>query len=100
MLTFDEISTWDGTVGIFKTKIIPHFLKGALMYTSTSSWHNKNGTHTVREFEGVVDVKIPIIGGLLEKTIVDYLKKNTEENAKMAVEAFAERLGPPIINAE
>ena len=100
MLTFDEESTWDGKKGIFKTKLNPHFLKGTLMYTSTSSWSNANGTHTVREFEGVVEIKIPIIGGMLEKTIVDYLKKNTEENAKMAVEAFTERLGPPAKSAE
>lgn len=95
MLTFIEESTWDGTDGIFKTRIIPHFLKGTLTCTSTSKWFAAGPAATRREYAGVVEIRLPIIGGLLEKTIVDYLKKNTEENAAMVAEALALRLGAP-----
>lgn len=94
MLTFDEISKWDHAKGAFFTKIVPHHLKNIFVCESTSSWLDaEGGKATRREYAGVVEVKIPLLGGLVEGTIVDHLKKNTIENTKLIKEELTNKLG-------
>lgn len=95
MLKFTEDTKWDNQSGAFTTKISPHFLKDNLSMSSISRWTAKGSNACIREYEGSLDIRIPILGPLLEKTIIDHLKKNTEQNAVMVRKALETRFGPP-----
>jgi hypothetical protein len=94
MLTFCEDTVWDDDEGAFFTSIKPHVLKDVLKCTSVSRWSKFGDCVTQREYEGDIQVRLPVIGSIVEKTIMEQLKKNCEQNAKMVVEALTERIGP------
>lgn len=91
MLTFTEKSVWDDDTSAFTTKIIPHVLKNQLNCQTVSTWEKDKDGKTVRSFKGDLTIKIPIIGPLLEKTVVDLLKKNNDKNAELVKEYLSEK---------
>lgn len=91
MLTFTEKTVWDDDQQSFTTKIIPHVLKNQLDCNTVSMWERDKNGKTVRTFRGDLTIKIPIIGPLLEKTVVDLLKKNNDKNAELVKEYLSEK---------
>jgi hypothetical protein len=94
-LTFLEQTVWDDETATFTTRIIPHFLKDKFDCRTTSAWSAIDANRAKRTFSGKLEIKIPIIGSIVEKTIIDYLKKNNDKNAVMVTKALLERFGPP-----
>lgn len=94
MLTFIEETVWDDDDASFHTKVTPHFLRHALHCETMSRYEPVNGALTRRYFRGVVRVKIPIIGPVLEKAIVDGLMKSNVQNYEIMTRELSERLGP------
>ena len=94
-LTFIEQTIWDDNTCMFTTRIIPHFFKDKLVCRSTSQWLPIGENKCRRTFQGNIEVKFPLFGKIMEKTIVDYMRKNNDENAVMVRKALEKRFGPP-----
>lgn len=95
MLTFVEESVWDDNEMSFTTKIVPHYLKDKVKCRTRSQYHIDGPTATRRRFQGELRILLPIINTVVEKAIIDHLKKNNDENAKMMCQILEERHGPP-----
>jgi hypothetical protein len=95
-LNFIEESMWDDDTQTFSVRITPHFFKKQIICKTTSSWSDHDGgAKSKRVFGGSLEIRIPVIGPIMERTIIDYLKKNNDENAVMVRKALAMRFGPP-----
>ncbi len=94
MLTFTEHTVWDDNDCTFESRIEPHFLKNIVKCTTRSKWSNAGAGLTHRHIEMLIEVKIPIIGQLVESTIIDHMKKNTEKSTEVLKKAFESRIGP------
>ena len=92
-LTFEEQSIWDDETQKFSTRIVPHFLKDKFDCRTYSAWSACSETKSRRIFSGTLIIKVPIIGPIMEKTIIDYLKKNNDKNAVLVAKALADRFG-------
>ncbi len=95
MLTFIEESVWDDNDFSFTTKIIPHYLKDKIRCKTTSRYHVDGPKVTRRRFQGELRILLPIINTVVEKAIIEHLKKNNDENARMLRKILEERHGPP-----
>lgn len=95
-MTFIERSVWDDDESAYRTKIEPHFFRNQLECSTISAWKDDGKGKTVRKFEGELKIKIPVIGPILEGTIVDYLKKNNDKNALIVKRFLNQRLGAPV----
>jgi hypothetical protein len=93
-LTFVEESVWDDNARAFTTRIVPHFFKDKIICRTTSAWSAAGPNRAKRTFSGTLVIKFPIFGALLEKTIIDHLKKNNEENARILPKGLEKRFGP------
>lgn len=94
-LTFQELTIWDDETTTFTTKIVPHFFKDKFICRTTSAWAANSAGNCKRTFAGSLVIKFPLFGAILEKTIIDHLKKNNDENAVMVRAALTKRFGPP-----
>lgn len=94
-LTFTEESVWDDDTTTFTTKITPHYMASKFKCTTTSQWSAAGPVKARRSFKGRLEIYLPVIGPLLEMTIIDYLKKNNEKNAELVRKALSEKFGPP-----
>jgi hypothetical protein len=94
-LTFLELSLWDDETTTFTTKIIPHYFKDKFICRTISAWAADGPDKCKRTFSGSLVIKFPVFGGILEKTIIDQLKKNNDQNAVMVKAALTKRFGPP-----
>jgi len=95
MLTFEEHTVWDDDDCSFTTKIVPHYMKDKFKCNTKSKWVPDGENKTVRQFGGVLEARVPVVGQVVEKTIVNYLKKNNDQNAKLVKKFLKQRLGPP-----
>lgn len=95
MLNFIEHSVWDNEKYMFDTKIEPHFLKKQIICSTTSRWAKLTEGKSRRQFEGTLEIKIPLIGQLVEGAIIDHLKKNVEKGAVDLKNVFVKKVGPP-----
>jgi hypothetical protein len=93
MLTFTEHTVWNDDTCTFDSRIEPHYLKSIFKVRSHSRWSAHGSGKTRRHIETVVEVNIPFIGQLVERAIIDQLKKNTEKATEGAKKALARRLG-------
>lgn len=95
-LNFIEESVWDDQTQAFTVRILPHFFRKQITCRTVSTWSDHDGGKKARRvFGGTLEIHIPVIGPIMERTIIDYLKKNNDENAKMVRKALAQRFGPP-----
>jgi hypothetical protein len=90
-LTFEEQTIWDDNTQTFVTRIVPHFLKDKFDCRTASAWSACGDAKSRRTFSGTLIIKVPIIGPIMEKTIIDYLKKNNDKNAVLVTKALAQR---------
>ena len=95
MLTFTEYTVWDDGDCTFDSRIEPHFLKNILKCGTRSRWSAAGPDKTNRRIDMVIEVRIPIIGQLVEGTIIDHMKKNTEKSTEVLRGVLTRRLGPP-----
>jgi len=93
-LKFTEYSVWDDETCCFDTRIEPHFMKNLVSCHSKSTWRRLDDARSHRVIEGRLDIQIPLIGPVVEKTIIDYLKKNTAKGTVAMKKVFTERIGP------
>ena len=95
MLNFIEDSVWDNDDSTFITQIIPRFLKKQITCSTKSKWTALNPKQSHRRFEGTLEIRIPVIGPLCERAIIDHLKKNCEKGAVDLRNVFTKKIGPP-----
>ncbi|HOO56337.1 MAG TPA: DUF2505 family protein [bacterium] len=94
MLSFIESSVWDNEKYRFETKITPHYLKKLINCKTVSQWEKTGENSARRKFFGNLDVNIPVIGPVVEKAMLDQMKKNTDKGTVELRRIFEERIGP------
>ncbi|MFA6449636.1 MAG: DUF2505 family protein [bacterium] len=94
MLTFTERTVWDDDTCTFDSRIEPHFLKSIVTVATRSQWSAAGPDKTKRHIDTFLEVHIPLIGQIMEKTVADYLKKNTEKSTEVMKNVLTRRLGP------
>jgi hypothetical protein len=92
MLTFIEETEWDIEKSLMKTKIIPHFFTDKITCRITRSYTSIGDSETLYLVKGFIEVRLPLIGRLIESTIVRYMTKNNAEYAGKLREYFATHL--------
>ena len=98
MLTFVEDSIWDRTNLTYSTRVIPHFFKKQIKVRHKMEFFDTGDGRTKRTVVGFLEVRIPIIGQVFEKTVIKYIVQNTEEDFKMsktALDKYIEKNGDP-----
>jgi len=93
MLTFVEETEWDLGKAVLKTKVIPHFFTDHITCRITRSYATSGDSETLYLVKGFLEVRLPLIGRLIESTIVHYMIKNNAEYAEKLREFFAIRFG-------
>lgn len=102
MLTFIEDSVWDRTRKTYTAKIIPHFFKKQLNARHKVEFFDNGDGRTKRILTGFIEIKIPVIGPVVELAIVSQLKDNAEADFKIgkdALDQYIVKYGDPHSNA-
>jgi len=86
-LTFLEDSVWDRETLVYSTKVIPHFFKKQVNCRHKLEFFEA-GNKTKRVLSGFFEIKIPVIGQLVEPVILKYLKQNSKEDFEMGSKAL------------
>ncbi len=92
MLAFTEYTVWDDDTCVFDIRIEPHHLKNVFNVTTSSTWSAVSETETKRHIETAVEVNIPVVGPLLERTVLEHIRRNTEKATEVMRRALAARL--------
>ena len=101
MLTFVEDSIWDRENLTYTARIIPHHFNKQINARHKVEFYDNGDGRTKRVLLGVFEVKIPVVGSVMEPLLLKYIKQNAEEDFEMsrkALEAWIEKHGDP--NAE
>lgn len=92
MLTFIEESVWDDESCVTESRIMPMYFKDSISCESTVVWRGRDaGSERVIESEAVVN--IPVMGGLVERAVVDAFMKSNDMSAELIRKGLAGRLG-------
>lgn len=78
MLSWLEDTVYDKRRHVIDWKITPHFFSSVFSSGGTYKYIDETPERMRREIDGDLTIRIPIVGPLLEKTIVKELKKNME----------------------
>jgi hypothetical protein len=97
MLTFTEHTVWDDDTCTFVSRIEPHYLKNIIKVETRSQWSVAGTDRTRRHIEMTLEVHIPILGQIVEHTIADHMRKNTEKSAEVLKSVLTRRLGPQTV---
>ncbi len=95
LLTFTETSVWDDDKCAFESRITTHYFKNLLTCKSTSAWRAAPDGGTVRHFESIIIVAIPLVGFIMEQAIAEHFRKNNDVSASLAMKGLEKRFGPP-----
>lgn len=97
MLTWKQVSRWDPETLTYTYEIVPFFFRDSFYCKGVWKYEQSDGK-VIQSMEGQLNVKLPIIGGLVEQTISKELSKSQRklflkhmENLKHA--AAAEPVG-------
>lgn len=82
MLSWIEHSAWHKQERYWEWRIEPHFFKELINCTGKMSLLPA-GERTRRSTRGVLRIKIPLFGELIEKIILEHLRKNFDAEVKM-----------------
>jgi len=88
MLTWLEHSEWNRQTTTYSFRIEPHFLKNQISCEGRTVFSEKGKDKCSRTFNIELKVKIPVLGALLEAMVLDYLKKNEEQDFNMCVKSI------------
>lgn len=92
MLTFVEESVWDDELCAFTSRIIPRYFKDTITCESVSAWkEHPAGAERRIDSEAIVDIRV--VGGMVEKAIVDAFMKSNDMSAELIRKGLSERLG-------
>ncbi len=92
MLTWYEHSRWERANGIYKFEIEPFYLKEQIKVHGQTHFFPKGESQFGRTFEINVNIKIPILGPMAEKLVLDLLKTNEKGDYEKCVETLARKL--------
>jgi hypothetical protein len=72
-----EISRWDPHRLVYHFEIVPFFLRNIFLCKGDWTYQEKNGK-VIQTEEGVLNIKAPLIGPLIERAIITELYKNQD----------------------
>ena len=88
MLTWQEISTWDPATKRYTYQVKTKYFSNMFVCKGYWGYRETGPNKTVQYCDGIIEIKIPIFGGIIEKAIVPNLKKNWDENYKIMIKRF------------
>ncbi len=80
MLTWREISTWEPATKRYNFEIKPNYFSNVFSCKGFWSYAEKGPNKTSQFCDGVLEIKIPIFGQIIEKAIWPNLEKNWIES--------------------
>lgn len=86
MLGWIQEQWWDGDTFTLKVKVTPHFMANVMKITSEFSIKDKGDGTSIQHFSMTVKCGIPLLGGLLEKEILNQTLDSTEKMTKQDIE--------------
>lgn len=92
MMTFIEESVWDDDLCAFESRIMPLYFKDTITCESLSAWRD-HASGAERVIDSTVLVDIPVVGGMVEKAVVDAFMKSNDMSADLIRKGLATRLG-------
>ena len=88
MLTWQEISMWDPSTKRYNFQIKTKFFTNKVSCRGYWGYREQGPDKTVQFCVGVLEIKIPLIGGIIERAVWPALKKNWDENYKIVKKKF------------
>jgi len=88
MLTWWEISTWDPATKKYNFEIKTHFFTNLFTCKGYWTYESRGPKKTAQICIGVLEIKIPIFGPMIEKAIWPNLEKNWEESYRQVKKKF------------
>jgi hypothetical protein len=92
VLEWMEESTWDPEGERFEWKVLPSVMPGKISCGGEMFYEDKGGS-TTRVVKGSIDVRIPIVGGVVEKVILDNIRRNYDGISEAESAYYLERNG-------
>jgi len=88
MLTWREISTWDPATKRYNFEVKPHYFSN--MFSCRGYWgYAERGPKKTAQFvDGVLEIKIPIFGPIVEKAVWPVLEKNWIESYEITKKKY------------
>lgn len=93
MLTWLEHSEWNRINNTYSFRIEPFYLKNVVSCQGRTTFRENGADKCVRQFDIELKVKIPVFGAIFEGLVVDYLKKNEEQDFKLSAKALEKAFG-------
>lgn len=89
-LTYTQTNRLDRKANRLQWKVVPMALADKVTAEGTTVVTEQDG-RSVREIEGEITVRIPLIGGRIEKAILQEVERSYDRAAKLAQQILAER---------
>jgi hypothetical protein len=93
MLTWIEATTLDRRARSFTSTITPFYFKNVFRCESRGYFNKLSGNEFLRVTEGVLEIRIPVFGGLIEEAILAHLKQNFDTEYKLTYKTVKEKFG-------
>ncbi len=88
MLSWREVSRWDPSSLVYHYEIIPFHLRNVFHCKGKWTYAAKNG-RVFQTLDGTVNVKLPLIGPIIEQRIAEELYKNQKDMYKVNLKKLA-----------
>ncbi len=92
MLTWVEEGEFDYSTNTYTFKVTPFYMANVFKMSGTAKWKKLENGKTARELRGEIKVKIPVLGRLIEKKIIETQRENLDLDVKSMVEEVKEIL--------
>lgn len=92
MLTWVEEGVFDYDTNTYKFKVTPFYMANVFKMRGSVEWKKLENGKTGREMNGEIKVKVPVLGPLVEKKIIETQRENLDLDVKTMVEEVTEIL--------
>ncbi|HOX29432.1 MAG TPA: hypothetical protein PLQ76_09800 [bacterium] len=93
MLTWVEETTYYRKKKEYYTKITPFFFRNVFKCENKGYFVRVSDHEVKRVQEGLLEIKIPVFGQMIEETIISHLRKNFDEEYKVSSKIVKEKFG-------
>ena len=93
MLTWIEATTLDRRTRVFTSTITPFYFRNVFRCQSCGYFKKLSDNEFLRITEGVLEIRIPVFGRIIEEAILSHLKHNFDAEYKITHKAVKEKFG-------
>ena len=93
MLTWLEHSEWNRKTNTYSFRIETFYMKNIVSCSGRTIFKASGTDKCIRDFYIDLKVNIPVLGPLVEGLVIDFLKKNEEQDFNLSARALEKALG-------